>query len=137
MLCPEILEKDKLGHSDLEKTLRNLSRLNVERVNIRQPYGQPHIENPLGKLPAAFNFNKIHGMDSYFYGHNDMLLTFWDVHYVEVESINLYANGRIITDYPVTRGHSPNGIVQSQENFKESGRVRFQWVTFDKKLYNF
>lgn len=53
------------------------------------------------------------------------------MHYTEVESVNLYANGRISHDYPITRGCSPDGVVMGQEHFRHSGRQHPQWLTVE------
>lgn len=55
-----------------------------------------------------------------------MLVTYWDVHYVEVESVNLYANGLVSETYPVTAGHHPTGFVLDQSHFGV-GRQSEQW----------
>lgn len=64
-----------------------------------------------------------------------MEIAYWDVHYVEVESVNLYANGVVSEDYPVTRGHDPiYGNVKDQGNYLKSGRQQEQWLSAKKKL---
>lgn len=122
VLCPEIIENE-----DVLRTLGILSELTgCEKVNLREPYGQPHIGNPLEHLiPTHETF----GMPSYHQRSErfPMCVTYWDVHWVGVESINLYASGRITDDYAITRGHSPNGTVQDQSNFLVSGRKQQQW----------
>ena len=50
-----------------------------------------------------------------------------DVHYVEVESVNLYANGRVSITYPITKGYDPSGVVFPQFTFP-GGRVHEQWL---------
>jgi hypothetical protein len=115
VLCPEILT-----NGDIFRTLDKLQTIGIKRVNIREPYGQPHIGSPL-KDPYKF----IYGMPCYKY--YDMDVVYWDVHYVEVESINLYANGKVSEDYPVTRGHVSNGEVISQEKWSY-GRHFNQWA---------
>jgi hypothetical protein len=99
----------------------------IKRVNLREPYGQPHIGDPLAKhgfKPAGERL----GMPFYIWEFGGIDVMYWDVHYVEVESINLYANGRVSTDYPITRGHSADGKVLGQEHFQISGRQQAQWL---------
>jgi hypothetical protein len=63
------------------------------------------------------------------YRWKDMLVTYWDVHYCEVESVNLYANGRVSLTYPITKGHDYRGKVIPQEQWgAEHGRHVEQWV---------
>ena len=118
VLCPEILP------DDLMETLQIVAETSIRKVNLREPYGQPHLGNPLiGKLPEL---PSRFGMPVY--GLKNLEITYWDVHFVEVESINLYASGRVSETYPITRGCAPDGTVQDQSNFIQSGRVREQWV---------
>lgn len=123
VLCPENL-------SDLGNTLKRLSDIGYTKVNLREPYGQPHLGDPYWHVPRE-NVDFKYGMPVYeIYG---MEVMYWDVHYVEVESLNLYADGKISTDYPITRGHSEEfGLVQDQSNFKTSGRIREQWRQYEK-----
>lgn len=116
ILGPEIL------NGDLEKTLDYLASLGIKRVNLREPYGQPHIGDPLAQLPIV---KEVFGMPCHRIGNTDV--TYWDVHYVEVESVNLYASGRVSETYPITLGHSPKGEVHDQTYFP-GGRVNEQWV---------
>lgn len=107
---------------DILQTLDKLTRFGVRRVNLREPYGQPHIGNPLDGL-HPIKFSK--GMPTYRW--NNLEVTYWDVHYCEVESVNLYANGRVSIDYPITLGHDPSGTVKDQTNFP-GGRIQMQWL---------
>ena len=107
---------------DLLDTLYILRGLGFTRVNLREPYGQPHVGNPLTHLKPSYHTL---GMPTYQSGNCSV--TYWDVHYVEVESVNLYANGTVSDDYPITRGHSKLGVVQEQSSFP-GGRVRSQWL---------
>jgi hypothetical protein len=50
-----------------------------------------------------------------------------DVHYVEVESVNLYANGQVSITYPITKGYDPSGEVLPQYRFP-GGRIHEQWL---------
>lgn len=109
----------------LELVLNTLAWKGIKKVNVREPYGQPHIGDPMPSLGATFK-KWVYGMPCYDW--RGMEVTYWDVHYVEVESVNLYANGRISIDYPITRGHADTGVVLAQENFQKHGRVREQWV---------
>jgi hypothetical protein len=131
VLCPELL-----ASGDLWLTLQTLEAMGFTQANLREPYGQPHIGNPIEKFdPPQVVFKTlepIYGQAHYQYG--GMSIVYWDVHYVEVESINLYANGQVSTTYPVTKGHDPiYGKVEGQEHFKTSGRVRKQWLTNSKE----
>lgn len=117
-----VLGPENIG-DDLQKTLDYVSSLGIKRVNLREPYGQPHIGDPLAHLPIH---KMVFGMPCHLV--NETEVTYWDVHYVEVESVNLYASGRVSETYPVTLGHSPRGEVHDQGFFPDSGRVRKQWV---------
>lgn len=110
--------------ADVYKTLEKASQLGIKRVNLREPYGQPHVGDPLkGKIPQL---KTTLGMPTYLY--NNVEVTWWDVHYVEVESVNLYASGKVSLTYPITLGHDDNtGKVLSQKNFP-GGRVQEQWL---------
>lgn len=134
VLCPEILI-----NNDLWNTIYNLTKIGIRTINIREPYGQPHIGNPFEntQIPSyVFKYIKKSTID--IYGNKQYQftilpdwcnITYWDVHYTEVESINLYANGVVSDTYPVTLGHDPvTGNVLGQENFSKSGRIRQQWV---------
>ena len=126
VLCPEIL------NGDLEATLNYLAECGIQKVNLREPYGQPHIGNPVEQNPEFVRLEDLFGMPRYAY--RGMSVVYWDVHYVHVESVNLYANGEVSVDYPVTRGHCrATGKVEGQENFTKSGRIRPQWVTVNGK----
>ena len=106
---------------DLLNTMYELERLGVRRANLREPYGQPHIGAPKYWTSMGYRL----GMPVYSF--NTLEVMYWDVHYVEVESVNLYANGYISKTYPVTKGHDhDNGIVLEQVNFP-GGRVAKQW----------
>jgi hypothetical protein len=97
-------------------TLRELYRVGIRRVNLREPYGQQRIGNPLSKYSADMD---TFGMPTYkAYG---LLVTYWDVHYVEVSSLNLYADGTISNKYVVADDNRP------QETFGVGRQVE-QWV---------
>lgn len=117
VLCPETVDS-----GDLYRTLDRLAEAGIKTVNMREPYGQPHIGSPL-KNPCG----SVYGMPQYRWGAG-MMVTYWDVHYCEVESVNLYASGRVSEDYPVTRGHDESGVVKDQAQWTRSGRVCEQWV---------
>lgn len=109
------------NYEEIPYTLRMLESMGCLRVNLREPYGQPHVGCPIKEEFVG----DVLGMPLYRIGDMDVL--YWDVHYCEVESINLYANGRISEDYPITRGHDPSGMVLDQTNFQQ-GRMREQWL---------
>jgi len=56
----------------------------VRRMNLREPYGQPHVGNPMEYCPVV---GEVYGMPTYQIGN--LLVTYWDVHWCEVESVNL------------------------------------------------
>jgi len=116
VLCPE-------NQGDLLTTIGKLAILGIAKVNLREPYGQPHIGNPLDVLiPEGMRL----GMPYYNVFGVDVM--YWDVHYVEVESVNLYANGNVSETYPVTAGHDRVlGKVEDQAHFDHSGRQFEQW----------
>jgi sulfatase maturation enzyme AslB (radical SAM superfamily) len=107
---------------EIEETLTALARMGVPRVNLREPYGQPNQSNPMRFYRQT---GTRYGMP--FYDWDGMEVLYWDVHYVEVESVNLYASGRVSEAYPITQGCSDDGRVQPQSEFT-GGRVRMQWV---------
>ncbi len=124
ILGPENMERDQNGSRDIFRTLEMCSCLGVKRVNLREPYGQPHIGDPLENSGALF-LRKTLGMPTYQWGFSEV--TYWDVHYVEVESVNLYANGRVSITYPITKGYDPSGEVLPQFRFP-GGRIHEQWL---------
>jgi hypothetical protein len=119
VLCPETVQT-----GDIFQTIAKASDLGIKRINLREPYGQPCIGDPLkGILKSE---TSTYGMPTYKWGST--LVTYWDVHFVEVESINLYANGIVSTTYPVSKGHCPDtGKVLDQGHFNQSGRIIEQW----------
>lgn len=118
VLCPET------PHTDLVNTISLASGLGIKRINFREPYGQTHIGDPFEQILLP----KKHVFGNPCYEIAEVECTYWDVHYTEVESVNLYADGKISLDYPVTRGHSDEyGDVRDQ-SFFEQGRQRSQWI---------
>lgn len=122
-----VLGPENVQTGDVFRTLDQCAALGISRVNLREPYGQPHVGDPLaqaGMTPSGFRL----GMPHYLWQGVDV--TYWDVHYVEVESVNLYANGRISEDYPISRGHDPKtGKVLPQSEFP-GGRITEQWINY-------
>jgi len=112
-----------IGRTDLEATISKLAGAGFKVVNLREPYGQPHIGDPFNDVPPD---ERLYGMPvrSMF----GALVTYWDVHWVEVESVNLYANGRVSMEYPITKGHAENGEVHKQSHWRYSQRHVEQWV---------
>lgn len=108
---------------DVLETIGYVADCGIPRMNIREPYGQPRVGNPFSDVPAD---GEVFGNPVY--EVCGVEVAYWDVHYTEVESVNLYANGRVSMTYPVTKGHSEDGEVQPQEQFDEHGRHRDQWV---------
>jgi hypothetical protein len=133
VLCPENLENN---NRDLLETILRVSDLGIKNINLREPYGQPHIGDPLKKI-GWVPYETTLGMPTYFLAkHLPTKIVYWDVHYVEVESVNLYANGVVSLTYPVTKGHDPiNGIVKDQNNFIKSGRIQKQWLNSKEKVH--
>lgn len=125
VLCPQTVGLTPQG-ADLLNTLGVFANAEFKRVNLREPYGQPHIGDPFKATLTPVKH--IYGMPVYsIFG---MEVTYWDVHYVEVESVNLYANGNVSVTYPVTKGYDKLlGRVQDQSKFDHSGRQRDQWLT--------
>lgn len=120
VLCPQNVG---YGGVDLMRTIDKAVGAGVRKVNVREPYGQPHNGNPF----AAFTSDASRfGMPVYRYLGAEV--TYWDVHYVEVESVNLYADGTVSVDYPITRGYSADeGKVLDQSHFKVAKRHLPQW----------
>lgn len=126
VLCPETVES-----GDWLRTVLEFARAGYDTINLREPYGQPHIGDPFALQTSRRPDGEHFGMPYYLVNgrRGSAKVTYWDVHYVEVESVNLYANGRVSETYPITEGHSENGTVQDQGQFTKSGRVRDQWIT--------
>jgi molybdenum cofactor biosynthesis enzyme MoaA len=117
-----VLGPENVTNHDYIKTLHALANAGVHRVNLREPYGQPHIGNPFEKYVM---YGEVLGMPQYrFCG---MSVVYWNVHFVEVESVNLYASGRVSVTYPISKGHAETGEVHDQTYFP-GGRVTQQWV---------
>lgn len=120
-----VLGDENVKGGDIHETLAILESYKIQKVNLREPYGQAHIGNPLATL---VKMGEIFGNPYYDY-ENGMRVTYWDVHYTEVESINLYANGIVSTTYPITKGHDPvTGKVLDQSHFGK-GRHYKQWTS--------
>ena len=117
-----VMGPENVNGLDIFNTLDKLAEMGVKRVNLREPYGQPHIGDP---MPATQYVKQVLGMPSYNY--RGMSVTYWDVHYVEVESVNLYANGSVSITYPITKGYDPSGLVLDQSHFP-GGRIHEQWL---------
>lgn len=120
-----VLGEENLYKKDILNTIKHCSSFGINKINIREPYGQSHIGNPL-EYWGFISVDTIYGMPLYII--DGVKVCYWDVHYCEVESINLYANGVISKTYPITKGHDPvNGKVLDQSNFGK-GRHYQQWV---------
>jgi pyruvate-formate lyase-activating enzyme len=102
ILLPEVLP-------GLWRTIANLIGHKVPRVNLREPYGFQRAGNPM--MPALPDTH-IFGQPQYSMGNT--VLTYWDVYRVQIQSVNLFANGTVTTDYAVTRGYHPEGKVIEQ-----------------------
>jgi len=101
------------------QTIRKIASYGILKVNLREPYGQPNVGDPLRDyLPLRHTY----GMPVYsIFGAE---VTYWDVHYAEVNSVNLFADGTISEDYAITRRYSGS---LPQESFTH-GRKREQWL---------
>lgn len=111
-------------NADIYKTLEKASLLGIKRVNLREPYGQPHVGDPMKDKFTQIKTTL--GMPTYLY--DNVEVTWWDVHYVEVESVNLYASGKVSLTYPITLGHDDEtGKVLNQKHFP-GGRIQEQWL---------
>jgi hypothetical protein len=124
-----VLGPENVAHLDFMRTIEACAELGIRRINLREPYGQPHVGDPLlrfGLEPSKM----VHGMPCYRWRTTE--ITYWDVHYVEVESVNLYAQGRVSETYPITKGHDDAGEVRDQSQWS-GGRVREQWVSGAKR----
>jgi len=122
VLCPETCTDPE----NLLETIMGLNGWGIEEINLREPYGQPHIGDPMPWLGFGQE-DVLFGMPVYNYQGTN--ITYWDVHYVEVDSINLYASGRVSLTYPVSKGHCPVvGAVWDQRHFPRSGRIQEQWL---------
>lgn len=113
VMCPE-----NTDFWEIFSTLVNAMDLGIKTINYREPYGQPHIgRTPLEQVLGP-STETVYGMPAYRIG--DTLVTYWDVHFVEVESVNLYANGVISKDYPVTRGHSVATVCMAKSRVRNT-----------------
>lgn len=112
---------------DTQNTVRAIHGMTgITRFNLREPYGQPKIGAPKW-LADIQPFGTVFGNP--FWDIDGAMVCHWDVHYTEVESVNLYADGSVSTDYPISRGHHPSGEVKDQ-SFFAGGRIAPQWNTF-------
>jgi hypothetical protein len=129
VLCPETLVDRSPMLPQLSKDIFNLGNMGVRIINLREPYGQPHIGNVVDDWMWGKQIETLYGMPVYKpFPYQDFKIIYWDVHTVEVESVNLFADGTVTKDYPVSRGHSETlGEVHPQSNFTQ-GRQRPQWI---------
>ena len=108
---------------EIMETVWELIKMGYKKINLREPYGQPHLGSPISTTPYGYLFDHVP-----YWRFNACQVVYWDVHFVGVESINLYANGHVSHDYPVTKGVDYNrGEVKSQEYFEFSCRKHEQW----------
>lgn len=119
-----VLGDENVETGDILRTIRMAMMYRFDTLNLREPYGQTHIGNPMERWNFKESGRHL-GMPYYMYGR--LRITYWDVHFVEVESVNLYANGVVSLTYPVTKGHDPqNGQVTEQSKWGK-GRHFSQW----------
>lgn len=120
-----VLGDENMLTKDILKTIKVAQQHGIKKINLREPYGQSHIGDPLKKWGYKPSYKHL-GMPVYLFENTKVC--YWDVHYVEVESVNLYANGVVSETYPITKGHDPiAGKVLDQSNFKK-GRHQKQWL---------
>lgn len=118
VLCPE-----NRG-DDLMRTIDGLVTAGVQTINLREPYGQPYQGDPFANSRSRVGGR--FGMPVYEW--HGAAVTYWDVHYVEVESVNLYANGTVSDTYPITKGYDAiEGKVLDQSNWTVAKRHLPQW----------
>ena len=111
---------------DFLDTLNILNNFGIKKVNFREPYGQPTIGDPMQENGFLSKENVL-GMPIYKY--KNISVCYWNVHYVEVESVNLYANGNVSITYPITKGYDNIlGDVKPQNEFKRGRNVK-QWLS--------
>lgn len=125
-----LLSSYNILNNDLMITIEKLIDAGAKKINLREPYGQPNMRELLNTFLKRNNLEfsyKILGNDALIYKGCE--ICYWDVHYTEVESVNLYANGRVSDDYPITRGHDNiSGAVFSQDYWQFEGRKYQQWI---------
>ena len=112
--------------NDLNTTIHIFSMRGVTKINLREPYGQPRVGDPFKSREVPLRYT--YGMPTY--AIKGAEVTYWDVHHVEVESVNLYANGNVSLTYPITKGYIPGdgGEVKDQSHWKEHKRHNPQWI---------
>lgn len=101
----------------LQDTLDKASDLGFRRVNLRELYGQRHEGDPMVGLSGFTRVGEWAGNPQYTSAAG-LTVTYWNVHFTEVTSLNLYANGHVDHSYSVTLGHDKElGEVKGQEFF--------------------
>jgi hypothetical protein len=125
-----VLGEENTAGRDILETISVAESNGIRKINLREPYGQFNVGDPLmkrGISPSGY----LYGMPYYKFGKTKV--TYWDVHYVEVESVNLYANGIVSETYPITKGHDPEeGVVYAQSHFGRGRQVE-QWLNNKKQ----
>lgn len=124
-----LLSTKNICNNDLMLTIDKLIEAGTIKINLREPYGQPNMSKALNLFFKQNNLefsHKILGNDALIYKGCE--ICYWNVHYTEVESVNLYSNGKVSDDYPITRGHHSSGSVLSQDNWSFEGRKYQQWL---------
>jgi hypothetical protein len=124
-----LLSTKNICNNDLMLTIDKLIEAGTTKINLREPYGQPNMSKALNLFFKQNNLefsHKILGNDALIYKGCE--ICYWNVHYTEVESVNLYANGKVSDDYPITRGYHSSGSVLSQDNWSFEGRKYQQWL---------
>jgi len=120
-----VIGPENIADRDIIESLNRIAETRIKKVNLREPYGQPHLGDPMKKWGCQPS-GDIFGMPVYSY--RGLQVCYWDVHFVEVESVNLYANGVVSETYPVTKGYdSAEGRVVPQPLWVKSGRQFQQW----------
>lgn len=122
-----VLTPETARFDEAVEMARLASMWGITRINLREPYGQPHIGCAfMGKPGGSVLQDTVPYWD--FPGMN-VRVFYWDVHTVAVRSVNVYANGRVSETYPITKGYDPSGEVKRQEDFPMVGRHNAQWVS--------
>jgi hypothetical protein len=105
--------------ADVPYTLRRLYQLGIRRVNLREPFGQRHVGNPIG----GRQYHDTLGMHTYEWDRG-MFVTYWDVHWVQVRSVNLYADGSVSEQYVVADDNRPQstfGVGRQIDQWRHAG----------------
>lgn len=125
-----VLGPDNCKLGEVVRLIAMARKYGISYINLREPYGQQHIG--IKVFEDRYFLGPQHGTifegTVPYWEFDGFRVYYWDVHFVGVNSINLYANGRISSKYSVTKGHSKNGKVQDQTYFEGHKRRNKQWI---------